>query len=40
MENVKSHEDLLVWQMAIDFVTNIYKITNNFPKPELYGLTN
>ena len=40
MGNVKSHEDLQVWQMAIDFVTELYKVTNNFPKYELYGLTN
>ncbi len=40
MGNVKSHEDLQVWQMAIDFVTDIYKVTSNFPKFELYGLTN
>ena len=40
MGNVKSHEDLQVWQMAIDFVTDLYKATNNFPKSELYGLTN
>ena len=40
MGNVKSHEDLQVWQMAIDFVTDLYKVTNDFPKSELYGLTN
>jgi len=40
MGNVKSHEDLQVWQMAIDFVTDLYKVTNNFPQSELYGLTN
>jgi len=40
MGNVKSHEDLQVWKMAIDFVTDLYKVTNDFPKSELYGLTN
>lgn len=40
MREVKSHEDLLVWQMSIAFVTNIYKLTNDFPKSEIYGLTN
>ncbi len=40
MGNAKSHEDLQVWQMAIDFVTDIYKVAGNFPKFELYGLTN
>ncbi|MCD4698131.1 MAG: four helix bundle protein [Bacteroidales bacterium] len=37
---MKSHEDLQVWQMAIDLVTDLYKVTNDFPKSELYGLTN
>jgi len=40
MGNVKSHEDLLVWQISIDFVTSIYKLTKDFPKTEIYGLTN
>lgn len=35
----KSHQDLLVWQKSMDLVANIYCITNEFPKEELYGLT-
>lgn len=31
--------DLKVWTRAIDFVTEIYKLTQGFPKEELYGLT-
>ncbi|SMC79668.1 four helix bundle protein [Chryseobacterium sp. YR221] len=31
-------KDLLVWQKAIDFVTEIYKNTESFPKDEIYGL--
>lgn len=34
------HKDLQVWQRSIEFVTNIYKILENFPKTELYALTN
>ncbi|WP_187477629.1 four helix bundle protein [Amniculibacterium sp. G2-70] len=34
------HKDLEVWQKGISFVTDIYQVTNNFPKEELYGLTN
>lgn len=34
-----SFEKLNVWQHSIDFVEKIYKITNNFPKSELYCLT-
>lgn len=31
-------KDLLVWQKSIDFVTEIYRITDAFPKNEVYGL--
>ncbi|MGE8553652.1 MAG: four helix bundle protein [Chryseobacterium jejuense] len=31
-------KDLLVWQKSIDFVTEIYRITEVFPKNEVYGL--
>lgn len=34
------HEDLEVWKKSIDIVTDVYKITENFPQSELYGLTN
>jgi len=37
---LKSHEDLKVWQKSIKLVTDIYKLTRDFPKSELYGLTN
>jgi four helix bundle protein len=33
------HNDLEVWKKSIDFVTEIYKITKEFPKEEIYGLT-
>ncbi|MBS3984014.1 MAG: four helix bundle protein [Selenomonadales bacterium] len=33
------HETLLVWQKAHAFVLDAYKITANFPRDELYGLT-
>lgn len=31
-------EKLDIYQKAIDFNKKIYKITNDYPKPELYGL--
>ncbi len=34
-----SYRDLVAWQKAIIFVTRIYKISEIFPKHELYGLT-
>lgn len=36
---LQSHKELLVWQKAMDLVENIYKITQLFPREELYGLT-
>jgi four helix bundle protein len=37
---MKTHKDLKVWQSAIEIVTKVYVITKNFPKEEIYGLTN
>ena len=39
MEKSNSFTDLIVWQKAHTFVLNIYKITKDFPKEELYRLT-
>ena len=39
MEKIRSYKDLIVWQKAIQLVILIYKITEQFPKEELYGLT-
>ena len=33
-----SFEKLEVWQLSKDFVKEIYKITESFPKSEKYGL--
>lgn len=38
--SVQSYKDLIVWQKAIDMFEMIYQVTRNFPKEELYGLTN
>jgi four helix bundle protein len=36
----KSHfRDLRVWQKSITLVTDIYRITKDFPLEERYGLT-
>lgn len=32
-------KELNVWQKSVAFVTDIYKLTENFPKSELFGLT-
>lgn len=35
---IKSYKDLIVWQKAMDICEEIYRVSNNFPKSELYGL--
>ena len=35
----QSYSDLLVWQKSMQLVTDTYKITDRFPKNELFGLT-
>ncbi len=36
---IKSYKELVVWQKAILLVEAVYKLTNDFPKEEMYGLT-
>ena len=33
------YHDLLVWSKSLEFVKLVYKLTNLFPKEEIYGLT-
>ena len=40
MEKAKSFKDLEVWQKGIQLAKDIYGLTIQFPKDELYGLTN
>ena len=35
---VQSYRDLVAWNKAMELVTEIYRVTNNFPKEELFGL--
>jgi four helix bundle protein len=35
----KSFEQLVVWQKAHQFVLGIYRLTDGFPRTEIYGLT-
>jgi four helix bundle protein len=35
---MQGHRELVVWQKAMDLVVAIYKITQSFPKTEVYGL--
>jgi four helix bundle protein len=36
---VESYRDLKVWQRAIEMTLAIYRVTTDFPKDELFGLT-
>ncbi|MFA6183761.1 MAG: four helix bundle protein [Parcubacteria group bacterium] len=36
--NLNSYRDLIVWQKAMELVTEIYKLTDKFPKEEIYGI--
>lgn len=38
-EPARSFEDLIVWQEAHAFVLAVYRITQEFPREETYGLT-
>ena len=37
---MKTYKELIVWQKAVNLVSMIYNNTKNFPKKEIYGLTN
>jgi four helix bundle protein len=37
---MQSYRDLLVWQKSMDLVIATYKVTQRFPKSEMYGLAN
>jgi four helix bundle protein len=39
MLKTQKFQDLIVWQKAHKFTLEIYKITKQFPKEEVYGLT-
>jgi four helix bundle protein len=40
MEKIRSFRDLDVWKEGHKLVLEIYKITKNFPKEEMFGLSN
>jgi four helix bundle protein len=35
----KSFEQLIVWQKVHQFVLDVYRLTESFPRKEIYGLT-
>lgn len=38
-EKIDSFKDLLVWQKSLLLLKHVYKVTRNFPKEEMWGLT-
>jgi len=36
---ITSYKDLIVWQKSLDLSIQVYKLTKEFPKEEIYGLT-
>lgn len=38
-QKIKSFTDLEAWKEGHEFVLTIYKITKEFPKDEMFGLT-
>lgn len=39
MGTVKSFRDLVVWQRSVELCLALYKLTQQFPREETYGLT-
>jgi four helix bundle protein len=37
--NTKSFRDLIVWQKSKDLAVLIYKLTESYPREEIYGIT-
>jgi four helix bundle protein len=35
----RSYKDLEVWQLALELVKEVYRVTGNFPSSEKFGLT-
>jgi four helix bundle protein len=36
---IKSYQDLIVWQAAVELAVRCYELTAGFPKSELFGAT-
>src|SRR3990170_3132667 len=39
MPSIQGYCDLLVWQQSMSLAEEVYKVTGDFPKTEIYGLT-
>ncbi len=39
IKTLSSYRELIVWQKSVDLVGDIYRITRDFPRDEMFGLT-
>jgi four helix bundle protein len=39
MDAMRTHTDLEVWRRSVDLAAEVYKITQSFPRAEIFGLT-
>lgn len=39
MEIIKNFKELRIWQKAMEIARDVYRISKQFPKEEIYGLT-
>lgn len=39
MGSIKSYKDLIIWQKSVDLAVEVYKLSSEFPKEEIYGMT-
>ncbi len=37
-DRIRTYRDLVVWQKAMALVTEVYRLSRQFPKEEVYGL--
>ena len=37
-DTIHSYKDLIVWQRSMELVTQVYILTDKYPKTEIYGL--
>ncbi len=38
MPEMKTHKDLKIWQRGVALVTDIYKLTDKYPRHEIFGI--
>jgi four helix bundle protein len=39
MEKIRNFRDLNIWKLGMEIVEDVYRLTKEFPREELYGLS-